>query len=251
MELNNLLILSYDGTSFYGWQKQPSFPTIQGELEKALSVIFNKKIKVIGAGRTDRGVHALRQVANFISPTDFNPIVLRKALNSILPQEIRVIKVIKGISLSFDARRNTLWREYKYFIYNGAIMLPFFYRYCFHLRKNIDLSLAMELSSMFIGTHDFSAFCDGEEEEKNKIRTVHSFYLEEKGKFLIFTVRANSFLRHMVRIMLSTLIDIASGKKDKEILIEALKSGERKLTSPALPPQGLWLWNVGVDWEKL
>lgn len=251
MKLNNLLILSYDGTSFYGWQKQPNLPTIQGEIEKVLSQIFNSKIRVTGAGRTDRGVHALRQVANFISPSDFEPLRLKRALNSILPPEIRVIEVLKGIPLSFDARRNALWREYRYFIYNGTVMFPFLHRYCFHLKKSIDLSLISELSSTFIGTHNFSAFCDGEEEEKNKIRTVYNFYLKKRGDFLIFTIRADSFLRHMVRIILSTLIDIASGKKSKEILIKALESGDRKLTSPALPPQGLWLWNVGLDWENL
>lgn len=251
MALNNLLILSYDGTPFYGWQKQPNLPTIQGELEKILSKIFDTEIKITGAGRTDKGVHALRQVANFFSPTDFDPLILRKALNSLLPEEIRVIKIIKGISPNFDARKSAMWREYKYFIYRGGIMLPFLNRYCYHLKKSLNLPLIKELSSLFVGTHDFSAFCDDEEENKSKIRTIYSFNLKEKGNFLIFTIRADSFLRHMVRIMLSTLIDIALGKKEEKTLERALSSGERKLTSAALPPQGLWLWKVGFKQEDI
>ncbi|MDK2872007.1 MAG: tRNA pseudouridine38-40 synthase [bacterium] len=249
MVLNNLLILSYDGSSFYGWQKQPDFPTVQGEVERVLSILFNDKIRVIGAGRTDRGVHALRQYANFYSPCVFGASFLKKSLNSLLPPEIRVLKVITGVNPAFNARKHAIWREYKYFIYSGEVLPPFLHRYCYHLKRKIDVSIITDLTDVLIGTHDFSAFCDGEEKTKSKIRTIYRCSFEKKGNLFVFTIRANSFLRHMVRVMLATLIDIASGKREKELFIKALSSGDRTLCSAALPPQGLWLWRVGFPTE--
>lgn len=247
MMLNNILVVAYDGTPFYGWQKQPNLPTVQGELERVLSILFNTKVKVVGAGRTDRGVHARRQFANFYSPADFDASSLKKALNSLLPPEIRVLKVVKDIDPSINVRKVALWREYKYFLYRGEVLPPFFYRYCYHLRRDIDINLLKYLPNFVIGTHDFSAFCDGEEKTKNKIRTIYECRFEERRNFLIFTIRGDSFLRHMVRIILSTLIDIASGRKEKDLLLKALSSGDRSLCSAGLPPNGLWLWNVGFS----
>lgn len=243
--INTLLIVSYDGTPFFGWQKQPGLPTVQGELERALSTIFDFKVKVKGAGRTDKGVHALRQFANFLSPKEFDSSTLRKSLNSLLPPEIRVLKVVKNLPIEFDARKQALWREYRYFIYRGEVLPPFLARYCYHLRKELDFPTLKRLCSLFEGTHDFSAFCDGEDPSKSKVRNVFSFDFEIKGNFLIFKVVADGFLRHMVRIMVSTLIDVASGRKSADDLKRALDLGDRSLASPALIPNGLWLWNVG------
>jgi len=136
---------------------------IQGELERVLSKLFNSKVRVKGAGRTDRGVHALRQFANFISPFDFDPLLLKRSLNALLPPDIRVLKVVKNIPPYFDARRNAVWREYKYFIYRGEVIPPFLVRYCYHLKRELDFSILEKVCSLFIGVHDFSAFCDGED----------------------------------------------------------------------------------------
>ncbi len=247
--VNSLLVLSYDGTSFFGWQKQPSLPTVQGELEKVLSKILNEEISIKGAGRTDKGVHALRQYANFFCSKDYDPSSLRRSLNALLPPDIRVLRVIKGIPLDFDARRNAVWREYRYFTYRGDLLPPFLNRYCYLLKKDPDLNALKKAASIFVGIHDFSAFCDGEDPHKSKVREVLEFRIEEKMPFLVFVVKANAFLRHMVRIMISTIIDIGIGKRSEVDLKMALDLGDRSFSSSALSPKGLWLWDVKFVWK--
>ncbi|MCD6364044.1 MAG: tRNA pseudouridine(38-40) synthase TruA [Synergistetes bacterium] len=247
--VNTLLVLSYDGTPFYGWQRQPKLPTVQGELERALSKVLNESISLKGAGRTDRGVHALRQYANFLSSKDFSPSSLKKSLNAILSPEIRVLQVIKNIPQEFDARRNAVWREYRYITYRGEFLPPFLNRYCYLLKKDLDIEAVRRAASLFVGTHDFSAFCDGEPPDKSKIREILEFRIEDKPPFLIFVVKANAFLRHMVRITVSTMIDIGTGKKSEDDLKMALNLGDRSLSSSALSPKGLWLWDVKFVWK--
>ncbi len=247
--VNSLLVLSYDGTSFFGWQKQPSLPTVQGELEKALSRILGEEVSIKGAGRTDRGVHALRQYANFFCLKDYDPSSLRRSLNALLPPDIRVLRVIKGIPLDFDARRNAVWREYRYLTYRGDFLPPFLNRYCYLLKKDLDLNALKKAASLFVGVHDFSAFCDGEDPHKSKVREILEFRIEEKPPFLVFVVKANAFLRHMVRIIISTIIDIGTGKRTEADLKKALSFGDRGLSSPALSPKGLWLWDVKFVWK--
>ncbi len=240
---NIKLTLEFIGTNYYGFQRQKNLPTIQGELEKALSIILREKIKVIGAGRTDAGAHALAYIVNFLTGTQMTIDELVYRANAVLPNDITIIEADE-VSLDFDARRNALWREYEYYILNRPYPSAFFRHFTHHICKPLNLRKMKEVSSIFLGKHDFSAFCADASSYKSCVREVLLFEVKKKGDFIVFRVRANAFLYNMVRTMVGTLIKVGEGTLNIKKVKEILESRDRRKAPQAAPAHALFLTQI-------
>jgi tRNA pseudouridine38-40 synthase len=207
------ITLAYDGTEFHGWQIQPGLPTIQGALEEIIGGMEGKPVHVAGSGRTDAGVHALAQVAAF---TIENPIPadnLRRAVNRLLPPAIRVLRA-EEVHADFHPRFDAVAKTYRYTLFRAEICPPFEYRYVHHHPYPLDEPRMIQAARIFEGEHDFSpvAATDGRDEEgKCTVRTIFNSQLERTGDRLVYTVRGSGFLKHMVRNLVGTLLEIGRG----------------------------------------
>ena len=207
------ITLAYDGTDFHGWQFQPGLPTIQGTLEEIIGGMEGKPVHVAGSGRTDAGVHALAQVAAF---TIENPIPadnLRRAVNRLLPPAIRVLNA-EEVHMDFHPRFDAVAKTYRYTLFRAEICPPFEYRYVHHHPYPLDEPRMIQAARIFEGEHDFSPFAatDGRDEEgKCTVRTIFNSQLERNGDRLVYTVRGSGFLKHMVRNLVGTLLEIGRG----------------------------------------
>lgn len=238
--------IEYDGTKYYGFQKQKNFATIQEKLELAISKIANHKIDLICAGRTDRGVHALFQVAHFDTNSDRKIDNWLFGINSNLEKDIRVLWV-KKMPLDFHARFSAILREYIYVIYNNKIRPALFRNnLSWFASKKLDVDKMQKAALFWIGEHDFSAFRDAECQSKTAIKTVKKIELTTNNDFIIFKISANSFLHHMVRNMVGTLIEVGDFSKNKSINFakEVLISKDRKKAGATASASGLYLSNV-------
>lgn len=231
--------LAYDGGGFHGWQVQPGLPTIQGTLEAVIGEIEGRPVHVAGSGRTDAGVHALRQVAAF---TLENPIPLpnlQRAVNRLLPPAIRVLRVEEAhadFHPRFDARAKT----YEYRIFRGDVCDPFEWRFVHHHPYPLDETRMREFARIFEGEHDFSAFAAADErdaEGRSKVRTIYSSVLERGEGRLIYRVRGSGFLKHMVRNLVGTLLEAGKGNLPGEIVFP-------QECGPTVPAKGLFLVSV-------
>jgi tRNA pseudouridine38-40 synthase len=240
---NIRLILAYDGTHFSGWQYQPRDRTVQGTLEEALAVILARPTRVTGSGRTDAGVHALGQAANFRTESEIECPALTKGLNSLLPRDARVLRADE-VADSFDARRSALLRMYRYLIYTGPIVSPFLCRYAWHVPGNLDAEAMRRAGSHLVGTHDFASFASAGE-TAGTTRQVVSFGVEKTDDGLIVVeLAANAFLRHMVRAVVGTLVEVGKAKMTADRLREVLAAKDRALAGMTAPPEGLFLVEV-------
>jgi tRNA pseudouridine38-40 synthase len=238
---NYKLSLSYDGTDFFGWQRQPDKRTIQGVLEDSLTKITRKKINVIGAGRTDAGVHAQAQVANFKANLSLKDEEIIRALNSLLPDEARV-NYLKAINADFHARKMAKSKIYQYRIFNSPIISPFLQRYALQWSSPLKVKLMKEAAPLFVREADFRAFSSSRLE--NSVRKVMRSGIEKKGDEIIYTVEAKGFLRYMVRTMVGTLLEIGKGKMPPEKIEEIFREKKRSLAGPTIPAKGLCLIKV-------
>ncbi len=241
-----MLTLSYDGTAYCGWQTQKNGLSIQQILEETLEKITGEKIKITGSGRTDAGVHAKGQTASFETNRTIPPEKYFKALNSLLPIDIRVTKSQKA-SDHFDARKSAKRKTYAYTFYLGETENPLVDRYALFLEKTPDISLMQECLNLIIGEKDFKCFKASGSGAKTTVRTIYSASVtEEKGNptKLILRVTGNGFLYNMVRTLAGTVLDYAYKKKDKNDIEEMLKTGNRKLCGKTLPAKGLCLESV-------
>lgn len=237
------LDIAYDGTGFAGWQIQPGQRTVQEELEKALSVLVREKVRLTGAGRTDAGVHAQGQVASFQTQTAIaNEQRTLHALNCILDLDVSV-RALARASDGFNARFSARFREYAYTIILSKSPLQRDLEW--HLRYRVDWDLVASLVPMFMGSHDFSAFCASGSESRDRRCEVLFFSLETTEVRKVFHIRANRFLYRMVRSIVGTLVDIGRGELPRENLAEALKTGDRRLVGDTAPAKGLTLVEVG------
>jgi tRNA pseudouridine38-40 synthase len=241
MMRNYKLSLSYDGTDFYGWQRQPDKRTIQGALEESLTKITRKKIHVIGAGRTDAGVHAQDQVANFKANLNLKDEELIRALNSVLPDEIR-INSLKKIGMDFHARKMAKSKIYQYRIFNSPIISPFLQRYALRWSSPLKVKLMKETAPLLAREADFRAFSSSQ--LQNSVRKVMRSEIEKKGDEIIYTVEANGFLRYMVRTIVGTLLEIGKGKMPPGRIEEIFREKKRSLAGPTIPAKGLCLIKV-------
>lgn len=238
---NYKLSLSYDGTDFHGWQRQPDKRTIQGVLEGSLTKITRKKIHVIGAGRTDAGVHAQEQVASFKENLSLEDEELCRALNSVLPDEIR-INSLKRMDINFNARKMAKSKIYQYRIFNSPIISPFLQRYVLQWSSPLKVKLMKEAAPLFAREADFRAFSSSQ--LQNSVRKVMRSKIEKKGDEIIYTVEASGFLRYMVRTMMGTLLEIGKGKMPPVRIEEIFREKKRSLAGPTIPAKGLCLIKV-------
>ncbi|MEW6162781.1 MAG: tRNA pseudouridine(38-40) synthase TruA [Nitrospirota bacterium] len=251
---NIKLLLEYDGTAYQGWQIQKRGPTIQGIIEDRILKITGKQSRVIGASRTDAGVHALGQVAAFRTESRLDPGVIKRALNAMLPQDIRVLEASE-VDDSFHPRNSAVRKSYFYIISNQREPSAFLYRYAWVVQQHLELKSMTEAAQVLIGTHDFSSFKGSGSSSKNPVREIFSLTIERfdeidfmttsiKGEFVKITIEANGFLRHMARNIAGTLVEIGKGEIPTSSVKEILESCDRRLTGPTAPPNGLFLERI-------
>ncbi|HVO92746.1 MAG TPA: tRNA pseudouridine(38-40) synthase TruA [Terriglobales bacterium] len=241
--MNIKLTLEYDGTLYHGWQIQPTDKTIQSVLERAVSTFLGKPTCVTGSGRTDAGVHALGQVANFFSDKVFTPHRIRRALNALTPDDI-AIKDVEIVADSFDARRDGRSRVYDYHILNRLTASPFYLNRAWHLHEPLDVEAMRRAIPCLIGEHDFSSFRAAGCEAGHPVRKVYRTSLNQRDELLIYTIEATAFLRHMVRNIVGTLVEVGRGARTAESFNELLKMRDRTKAGPTAPPHGLFLVEV-------
>ena len=237
------LTLAYDGTGLHGWQVQPDRPTVQGHLAAACARILGAPVKVVGASRTDAGVHALRQVASLTTPSAIEPARLGHGLNALLPPAIRVTDVADAPP-GFDARRSAVAKRYAYLIDRGPVASPFLDRYAWHLRHALDLPAMARAAAALRGKHDFSAFCAAPGRERNPTCTVLSARVIGRGHRVGVFLSADSFLHHMVRNVVGSLVEVGRGARRPEWLSEVLDCRDRSRAGPTAPARGLTLVRV-------
>ncbi|RJQ53704.1 MAG: tRNA pseudouridine(38-40) synthase TruA [Actinobacteria bacterium] len=243
---NIRLILEYNGERYAGFQRQPDRPTIQSELEKALSTLLGEKIEIVAAGRTDAGVHAWGQVVNFKTNSDIICFKIRWSTNGMLPDDI-VATSCEEVSLDFDARRDAKRRVYKYFILNRLYPSAFFSHFTYFLARKLNLTAMRQAASYLIGEHDFSSFCTTDAAGGNvrKIERVDILREDDLVKELVsIHVEGQAFLHNMVRIVAGTLIEVGLGNMPPERVAEILESRDRTKAGPTAPARGLVLVEV-------
>lgn len=239
--LNVKLLIAYDGTDFHGWQRQPRKRTVQGEIEDALARIAGRRTAVHGAGRTDAGVHALAQAASFRAELRLKPPTLLKALNAVLPRDVRVLSAAR-VSDSFHARSSARSKIYRYRIYRRPVLPPFLARYVLHWPHPLDEGAMERAARLFVRRADFSAFSSNR--LLRPVRRVVRSEIRRRGPELVYTVEAEGFLRSMVRAMVGTLLEVGRGRLRPEELEALFKGKRRTLSSPTVPARGLWLVRV-------
>ena len=241
---NIRLLLEYDGTRYHGWQRQAEAVTIQQVLEEALERLTGEKVALIGSGRTDAGVHARGQVANFRTASPIPLQAFHKGMNSLLPKDIAVLEAVEA-EPSFHARKSARAKTYEYRILNRPTRSPLYHHYAWWIEAPLDLAAMAGAAAALPGEHDFTAFRASGSDNLNPVRRVLAAeWREDSGGWLIFTITATGFLRGMVRSLVGTMAAVGRGKAPPMILAELLESGARHLAGPTAPPQGLYLVEV-------
>ncbi len=240
---NLRLDICYDGTRYRGWQRlSRDDNTIQGKLEQTLSRLLGEEIEVSASGRTDAGTHAIGQVANFHCNSAMPCEEILEGLRRHLPGDIGIYSC-RNVSPRFHARLNAKQKTYRYRLWNSQTPCVFDRKYVFIFREALDLEKMQAGAKEFIGTHDFSAFCGNKNMKKSTVRAIESFTVERVGDEIVFTVTGNGFLQHMVRIMVGTLLEIGTGRREPESIPE-LFGGVRAESGVLVPACGLCLMEV-------
>lgn len=240
---NYRIVLAYDGTDFKGWQRQPEERTVQGALEAAVFKITRKRTVIHGAGRTDAGVHAMGQAANFRVATRLADADLLRALNAVLPWDIRILTLEKAPD-AFHARKSARSKVYRYRIVLAAQASPFDFRYALHWPYPLDLRAMRAAAPLFVRRADFTAFSSNR--ERHPVRTVRRSEIHKKGDELVYTIEAQGFLRYMVRTVVGTLLEVGRGKLAMEDIEGIFRRKDRTLAGATAPAKGLCL--VRVDY---
>ena len=240
------LTIEYDGTDYHGWQVQPGWATIQGVLEQALARIVGKQVHVTGAGRTDAGVHALGQVASLRADFRHQPDTLRRALTSLLPPDIVVTRVEEAPE-AFDAQRWAQWKRYRYTLLTRPYPSAIERRYTLFFPLPLKIDAMAEAARMLVGDHDFSSFQAAKSSVDHRIRRVFATEFRQQADHLFFKITADGFLRHMIRIIMGTLLDVGKGKLAPADVKPILEVKDRKHASRTLPAHGLCLLEVGYQ----
>ena len=237
-----MLIVSYQGTNYCGWQKQKNAITIEETINKAISDLFGTEISVMGASRTDTGVHAKGNVAVF--DTENTTIAADKiayALNARLPKDIRIQKS-EEVSKDFHPRYDKNRKKYSYKILNNAVEMPIYREYTYHVYGTLNMGLMRKAAQYLIGEHDFKAFCSVNTQVESTIRTIYDISITKNDDNIIsIDIEGNGFLYNMVRIIVGTLLEVGIGKMDVERVKEILESKDRKNAGPTAPARGLIL----------
>jgi tRNA pseudouridine38-40 synthase len=240
------ITVSYDGTQFHGWQVQPGLVTIQSELQRAFQVITKIPVTIQGSGRTDAGVHARAQVAAFSTTSQIPCQNLPRAMNRVLPGAIRVLSA-EDVAPAFHARFDAVSKLYEYRLYRDEICPPFDFPYVHHFPYPLNDAAMIAAAPLLEGEHDFSAFAAHDErytEDYSKVRTIFSSVLKREGPMLIYRVRGSGFLKHMVRNIVGTLLEVGKGNLVNAQLQNMLRGAPRAEGGPTAPASGLFLVEV-------
>lgn len=243
---NIKLTIEYKGTNYLGFQKQPKGPTIQGELEKALEILLKERAKVVGASRTDAGVHATGQVVNFRTSSRMEGKRIKSGLNGILPEDI-VVKEALEVPISFHARRDAILREYCYLIWNESYPSVLKKEFVYFVPQPLNLGAMRQALKDLIGTYDFTSFCVASSSVKGCTRTVKEAAIEKKGQLFLIRIQADAFVHQMVRSIVGTLIEIGLGKRKPEEMGEILESKDRRKAGKTAPAHALILTEVRYE----
>ena len=245
LELRNIkAVIEYDGTNYKGFQIQPNVCTIQMVLEKALERLTKERIKIIAAGRTDTGVHALGQVINFYTASTIPVERFSQAINSCLPGDIRVLTAELAAE-NFHARYSAEWKIYRYLIRLGTSGGVFWRNYALTISDDLDLEAMREAAHHLVGTHDFQSFCASGCEVQSKVRSIKICDLRQIKSGIELEIKADGFLYHMVRNIVGTLLQVGRGQRSPNDMPRILASSDRNQAGPTAPPQGLYLSEVG------
>ena len=250
--MNFMLTIQYDGTDFHGWQMQGELRTVQGELSRALTLIDGREVVVHGSGRSDAGVHAHGQVASVRVEREIAPPKLRSAINGNVAKDLRIIEVQIAAD-DFHARYSALEKTYLYRVVNRPVMSPFWLRYAHHEARPLDLESMNASATLFLGTHDWTAFSAAQSDAESRIRTISQLEVsesaDERSGEPIVEIRASAdgFLRYMVRSIVGTLLAVGRGEMDRQQVEKAIKLGDRSLAGATAPACGLTLWSVRYE----
>lgn len=243
---NIMLTISYDGSLFFGFQKQDDVITVQGEIENALKKLTGENINIISAGRTDRGVHSLRHIINFHTESNVGILNFKTALNHFLPVGVRVLDS-KEVSEDFHSRFDAKMKTYKYILNLDEVMDPIYYNYKANFPYPLDIEKMQRAKEYFIGKKSFKAFMGPRTGNTNPIREISSFDIYKENNDLIFLIKGQSFIRNQVRIMVGTLVDIGRGLIEEDELEKILDSEDRTKAGVTLSPNGLYLMEILYD----
>lgn len=237
------LTLEYDGTEFHGWQVQPELRTVQGVVEEKLSILLDEAVKLVGAGRTDAGVHARGQVAHCETCRVLGPEAIRRGINSLLPPDVAVQRV-EQVAPDFHARYAALRKTYSYTILRQPSPSPLWRRTALHVRASLNVEAMREAAAALRGRHNFCAFWGGGDDRRTPWRTLTRLEIEEHPPLLRIWMEADSFLRHMVRNVVGTLLEIGRGRYPSDWARQVLESRDRSRAGATAPAHGLCLEEV-------
>ena len=239
-------IIAYDGTDFFGWQRQPAARSVQQDLEEALLPLSpdGAPVAVHGSGRTDAGVHARGQVAHFDLAREMDPVALRRAVNTRLAPDVRVLAA-EIAAPDFDARRSAHSKQYRYRVWNAEVMDPALRRFRHHVSRELDLGAMRRAAAHFVGEHDFAAFtANPDRPVETTVRRVYAVEVEADGPDVEIRVTGNGFLYKMVRSISGFLLAVGTGKEKPDAVLEVLESRVRTARVESAPACGLTLWQV-------
>ncbi|MBG9981576.1 tRNA pseudouridine(38-40) synthase TruA [Aerococcaceae bacterium DSM 111020] len=249
---NYAIKIEYDGSQYVGYQVQPNGPSIQSQIEKALRLMAklpsDEKIPTIGSGRTDSGVHAKGQVVQFNYPATIEPKSLLKALNSILPDDIRVLAAA-AVSEDFHARYSAISKTYRFIVNNESFPDPFTRLYSLHHPYPCDLERMQQAIQAIIGTHDFTSFCSTKTDKIDLVRTIYHASIIYQEPYFIFEFKGNGFLYNMIRILVGTILQIGDGLKPIDELEHLLEIKDRNQAGPTANGNGLYMIEVEYEWD--
>lgn len=241
---NFRLVIEYDGTGYHGWQRQKTEPSIQEKIEEAIFTMVRQPVKLKASGRTDAGVHALGQVANFACKTSLSTEVFLRGLNSILPDDI-VIRSCDAVDPRFHARYNAVSKTYRYNIWNSPLPPAIGRQYVWFVRSKLYIDAMQAAAGFLVGEHDFKGFEGTGSPRSHTVRTVMRAVVQElENGRIAFEIQANGFLRYMVRNIVGTLVEVGMQKRRPEEMQEILQSRDRSRAGATAPAQGLFLLKV-------
>ena len=244
---NIRLTLQYEGTRYQGWQRQVSTDnTIQGKLENLLTKMCGEPIEVHGSGRTDAGVHALGQVANFHTNSAMPVDEMMVYINRYLPEDIAVVALTEAAP-RFHSRLNARGKHYEYRVINSNIPNVFYRRYALEVEEKLDIKAMEQAAAYLCGEHDFKSFTSAKKSKKSTVRRIDAITITREGDVLTFSFQGNGFLHHMIRILLGTLLQVGRGERTPESILQIIEAQNRELAGPLVPARGLTLVEVFFD----
>jgi tRNA pseudouridine38-40 synthase len=240
------LTVAYDGTAYHGWQIQPGVVTIESKLNECLSELLKEDIHVIGASRTDSGVHALGNIAVFDTHARMPAEKISYALNQRLPEDIRIQKS-EEVASDWHPRHCESRKTYEYKIYRGEFPMPVNRLYALFTYHKLDVEKMRRAAQYLVGEHDFKSFCSVNTQAETTVRTIYSCTVEKEGEIIKIRVQGNGFLYNMVRIIAGTLVEVGAGKREPEEILAMLEARDRQSAGPTAPACGLTM--IGIDYE--